>query len=231
MAAAVLAHHTFDNQCNGLHLFFLPVVFVDILILRQFYPFGARLGGHRRKGRLLLRGGMRRMGFETLEPQCIHYDAHAGKAHGRGADHRVQPQMERQVQKPRRDGDAHRVVKESPEQVLLDVADNGLGQPDGRDRVGKVAFHQHHIGAFDGNVRARADGDPHIRAGQRRRVVDAVSHHSDGFPLLLQSRHMLLLFLRQHLGNDMGDVQLAADGLRSTPVVARQHRHINAHTL
>ena len=36
------------------------------------------------------------------------------KAHGRGADHRVQPQMERQVQKPRRDGDAHRVVKRKP---------------------------------------------------------------------------------------------------------------------
>ena len=42
---------------------------------------------------------------------------------------------------------------------------------------------------------------------------------------------MLLLFLRQHFGNDMGDVQLTADGLRSAPVVARQHRHINAHTL
>ena len=44
----------------------------------------------------------------------------------------------------------------------------------------QVAVHQHDVRALSMRyVGARADGDAHVRAGERRRVVDAVAHHGD----------------------------------------------------
>ena len=49
-------------------------------------------------------------------------------------------------------------------------------------------LHQHDVGGVDGDVRARADGDADVRAGQRRGVVDAVADHGHLVALLLQAR-------------------------------------------
>ncbi len=46
------------------------------------------------------------------------------------------------------------------------------------DRVQQVALHQHNIRRFNGDVRARADGNAHVRPRQGRRVVDAVARPS-----------------------------------------------------
>ena len=42
--------------------------------------------------------------------------------------------------------------------------------------------------AVDGDVRARADGDADVRAGERRRVVDAVADHGDASLRALRRR-------------------------------------------
>jgi hypothetical protein len=51
--------------------------------------------------------------------------------------------------------------------------------------VARLARDQGDVRRRDGHVRPRADGDPHIRLGQRRGVVDAVADHPDQLPLVL----------------------------------------------
>ena len=52
--------------------------------------------------------------------------------------------------------------------------------------IAQAALHQHDVRRVDGDVRARADGDADIRAGEGGRVVDAVADHGD-LALLLQA--------------------------------------------
>ena len=63
-------------------------------------------------------------------------------------------------------------------------------------------------GQFDGDVRAAADGDAHVGAGQGGGVVDAIADHRHPLALLLQFGHFLILVLGQHLGEVRVDAQL-----------------------
>ena len=82
---------------------------------------------------------------------------------------------------------------------------------------------------LDGDVRARADGDADVRAGERRGVVDTVADHGHLVALLLQTADDGLLLRGQHVGNGFADVQLFADGLGGLAVVAGEHDHVEAH--
>ena len=64
---------------------------------------------------------------------------------------------------------------------------------------------------------------PDVRLGQRRSVVDAVADHRHPLSLLLQRRDVPGLLLREDLGEDAVDPQLARHRLARAAVVARHH--------
>ena len=76
-----------------------------------------------------------------------------------------------------------------------------------------------------------ADRDAHIGAGQGRRIVHTVAHHGHPLALALQLGHLLVLVLRQHLGEVLVDAQLGGHGLRHRLAVAGQHGHLHAHVV
>lgn len=77
-------------------------------------------------------------------------------------------------------------------------------------------------------VRAAADGDADVRAGERGGVVDAVADHNDLPPLGLQFADDAFLVLRQHVGDDAVEVELPADGVGRRLVVAGEHNDLAA---
>ena len=56
--------------------------------------------------------------------------------------------------------------------------------------VQRVAAHQDDVGGLDGHVGAGADGDAHVRLGQRRRVVHAVADHGHDEAARLHLLHL-----------------------------------------
>ena len=166
--------------------------------------------------------------LEEVQPQRVRDHAEARQAHRRRAEHRVQRPAEQGDVQPRRQGDADHIVEEGPEQVLVDVSERRAAEADGRRHVAQPALHQHHVRGVDGHVRARADGDADVRAGERRGVVDAVADHGDPAILLELADHRLLA-VREHAGHDLVHAGLRADGLRRALVVAGQHHHADAH--
>ena len=54
--------------------------------------------------------------------------------------------------------------------------------------------HDHDVGRFDRDVRARADGDSQIGRGQRRRIVDAVANHGHDLARVAQLPQSTCLF-------------------------------------
>ena len=89
--------------------------------------------------------------------------------------------------------------------------------------AGKIALHQRDAGALDGDFGAGAHGDADIGLGQRGRVVDAVAGHGDDAALGRQPLDDAVLVLRQHIGLDFLDAELAGDRLGGRLVVAGQH--------
>ena len=114
---------------------------------------------------------------------------------------------------------------------MFNIADHSPAQPHCRHRVPKIAFHQNDIRALHGHIRAGADGHPHIRRGKGRRIVDPVADHGHLMPCRPQCADLLLLILGQHLCDDLLDPQTLPHGLRSPPVVSREHDHMDSHLL
>ena len=90
-------------------------------------------------------------------------------------------------------------------------------------------MHEHDIGAGKRDVGARTDGDAHIRTRQRRRIVDAVTHHGNR-GLRGKLAHDALLFGWQHTGNHLVGTHLRLDGLRRAFGIAGEHHRANAHS-
>ena len=63
----------------------------------------------------------------------------------------------------------------------------------------EVGPHQRDVGRLDGDVGAGADRDAHVRGGEGRGVVDAVTDHADERALLLQRRDLRGLLAREDL--------------------------------
>ena len=164
-----------------------------------------------------------------IQTESIGDNAEAGQAHGSCPEHRVQRQPQGD-EHPSSQGDANGVIEEGPEQVLVDVPQGSPAETNGRRHIAEPALHQHHIGRVNGHVRAGADGDAQVCPGEGRGIVDAVSHHGD-LPLFLQLANDPFLPVREDPCDDLVHPRLAADGLGSTPVVPREHHHLNAHGL
>ena len=85
------------------------------------------------------------------------------------------------------------------------------------------------IGAVDGDVGARADGDAHVCAGKRRGVVDAVADHGHACPAAERRRISRSLSCGEHAGYHLICADQALDSLRRAFVVAREHDGAQAH--
>ena len=82
----------------------------------------------------------------------------------------------------------------------MDVTQRCAAEADRCGNIGQTAVHQDNVGAVDGDIRPRADGDADIRSGQGRCIVDAVAHHGH-LSALLETADHALLSVRQHAGN------------------------------
>ena len=77
------------------------------------------------------------------------------------------------------------VVAKGPEKILFDGPHGSATQANGSGHPLEASAGKNNIGSFNGHIGAGADGQPDIGLGQRRGVVDAVTHHSDPFAFFL----------------------------------------------
>ena len=110
----------------------------------------------------------------------------------------------------------------------MDVAQRRAGEANRRGNVGEAAVHQHHVRRVHGDVRTRADGNAHVRAGERRSVVDAVADHRDASNLL-QAAHDVRLAVRQNARDHLVNACRLPDRLCRARIVARNHHDADAH--
>jgi len=103
---------------------------------------------------------------------------------------------------------------------LADVTHRRPAQNDGPRNAGKITFHQGNSGALDCDFGARSHGDPDSGFGQSRGVVHAIPSHGDNASLGRKSFDDAVLVLRQNIGFDFFDAELASDSLGSHLVVA-----------
>ena len=90
-------------------------------------------------------------------------------------------------------------------------------------QVREALAHEGDVGGLDGGVAAHgAHGDPQVGRGERRGVVDPVTHHGE-VALPAQLFDDLDLALGQQLGVDFIDSGAAADRRRRALVVAGEH--------
>ena len=112
----------------------------------------------------------------TLEHQRIDRNQCRAAGHGKSGNLRAEQEGVEDTCRQRKCDD---VVADRPPEVLMHLAQRGMGQLDGADHVVGIALHQNHVGALDSDVGAGADGEADIRLRERRRVVDAVANHAD----------------------------------------------------
>lgn len=93
--------------------------------------------------------------------------------------------------------------------------------------VHEVVAHKYHVGTFDGNVGARADGNAYISARKRRSVVYAITHHGD-FTVACQQLNLSIFTVGKHAGNHLVDTHLLLDGCSRALVIASQHDRAHA---
>ena len=158
------------------------------------------------------------MRLDKIQPQRVHAHKEAGQRHCRRAVHRlhvdpVQTHGER---------DTDGVVKECPEQILVNIADGRAAQANGSRHIRQAAFHHDDIRRVDRDVRSRADRDPVVGDRQSRRVVDAVARHGDLAERFQLSDHVRLA-IGQHARDHAVGVHLRADRVGCLHIVARQH--------
>ena len=73
----------------------------------------------------------------------------------------------------------------------------------------QIAFDQSDGCAFHRDIGAGAHGDADLGLGERRRIIDAVTRHGDEAPLILELLDGGGLLIRQHLGHNIIDAELA----------------------
>ena len=104
--------------------------------------------------------------------------------------------------------------------------DSAIAEPD----QPRVPADEGDVRRLDRDVRAGPDGDAEVRAGECRRVVDAVADHRDLPALGLEALDDRVLVARKHLRDHVlhGDPDLARDGLRRGAGVAGEQPHDHA---
>jgi hypothetical protein len=90
------------------------------------------------------------------------------------------------------------------------LAVTGAAEFEDLDHIQRVAVYKDQARGFDGHVRAAADGNAHVRAGEGRRVVHAIADHCHALPIFA-IRNFLIFVFRQDFREDTLDAQLIRD--------------------
>ena len=83
--------------------------------------------------------------------------------------------------------------------------------------------HQRNGGGFNGHVAPTPHGNPHVRLGQRRGIVDAVADHRHLTALTLQVFNGVRFAIRQYARNHLVNTGLPGDGVCRCWVISGQH--------
>jgi len=114
---------------------------------------------------------------------------------------------------------------------LLDGAHGFARQRDSARDCAQVAADECYWCSRHGYIRARANCQPHVGLGQRRRVIDAVAHHCHHLAAFLQFLDLGGLALGQYVCQHHIHANLPGDGLGSALVVAGDHGYLQPHAM
>ena len=171
--------------------------------------------------------------LEQIQPQGVGHHAEAGKAHGRGAEHGVQCQPQRD-EHPGGQRNADGVVEKRPEEVFVNVAERRAAQADGCRNIehavghGPVEAGDHHPAAGGGAAQGLVAGglihgtvQPEAEpADAVQKIVAQIVRHEAGGEVLAPAHQLVLTDATVHFlpqGGELrlqrcGQVQLVPDG-------------------
>src|SRR5262249_39608018 len=129
------------------------------------------------------------------------------------------------------DWNAERVVAEGANEVLTYVTHRRAADLYRSHHSHEAALDQRNVARLDRNVGPGADREANVGLCERGRVVDAVTHHSDGLTFELKFLHLVRLVVGQHLGKYTFDADLARNGAPRALIVAGQHDYFDAKRL
>ncbi len=104
-----------------------------------------------------------------------------------------------------------------------------LADLDDLDELGRVRVEVDHVAGLLGGRRARVHRDAHVRLGQGRGVVRAVTGHRDKLAARLLPLDEGHLVLGGGLGEEVVDARLLGDRLGRQRIVTRDHDGLDAH--
>ena len=109
--------------------------------------------------------------------------------------------------------------------VAADAPEHPLGQAAQGGQLPQVGGQQGDVRHLPGQVGGVLHGHGHVGGGQGGGVVDPVPHHDEPVAPGLVALHQGGLVRRQHLGPELVDAQLLADGPGGGLLVAGEHDH------
>jgi hypothetical protein len=100
---------------------------------------------------------------------------------------------------------------------------------EGVDELGEIAANEDNVGAFAGNIGARAHGDADGGLHQCGRIVDTVANHGHFVALFRELLHVLQFIFGEKFGGDFVDGQFLADIFRGGSGIAGEENGAKAH--
>ena len=169
-----------------------------------------------------------RLELQSAQAQGVQDHGNGTERHGERADDRAEKEAEGGVKNAGRNRNADRVVGERKCQILANVAHGRPAQDDGACNAREVSLHQRDSGALDRNFGSRPHGDADGGLGQSRSIVHAIAGHSDNASVGREFFDDAVLVLRQNIGFDFFDAELAGHRAGRRLAVPRQHHDPNA---
>ena len=163
-----------------------------------------------------------------IQPKSVRYDTEARKAHCRRCEHGVKLPAKKLNIDTCGKRDTNNIIDKRPEQILMNVAQDGSAQSYRRRDIGESALHQYDICRVNCNIRACADCNTRIGRSKRRSVVYAVTHHCY-LAALFQLIYRTRLAVGKHSCYDLVNACLCSDSLCSALIITRKHYHAYSH--
>ena len=110
----------------------------------------------------------------------------------------------------------------------MDRSHRRFAQQNCARHAAQIATHECYIRGFDGDICARADGNPHVRLGERRCIIHPVTYHRNMAIARLQRLNCCYFLTWQHFRDHTIHPDFARNRLRGALVVPRDHHDFQA---
>ncbi len=110
------------------------------------------------------------------------------------------------------------------------MPDLAAGQPGDGQCIGdgpRIVSHQRHRGTGHGNIRTRSHGNPEIRLGQCRRIIDTITDHGDRKPLPAPAYNGFCFLFRQYLCRHVINTQQPGCLFNALLMITTEQRHFD----